>query len=78
MCGLEEQYCNTWKICVRRIQVMMDGVNRRNRHKTKMTFRIKKKCNLADSLENEDSKGKGQEKHCVDVGRGKKLGPKGR
>jgi len=28
---------------------------------------------LADSLENEDSKGKGQEKHCVDVRWGNKT-----
>jgi hypothetical protein len=46
MCGLGEQCKNLWNICVRRIKVIdgwMDGVNRRNRHRTKMTIRIKKK-----------------------------------
>jgi hypothetical protein len=40
-----ENNAKMWKICVRRINVMdgwMVGVNRRNRHRTKMMIRIKK------------------------------------
>lgn len=51
----------------------MNRVNRRNRHRTRMTIRIKKKCNLADSLKNRDSKGKGQEKQCIEVRWGNKT-----